>query len=509
MTPVAQQTAEAPPIDVGDPPSSEAPNAPSDSGRTQALRALAWRYRWVLGALALLAISTVIVLQAQVRPGYDPYGWLVWGKLSLHWKLETDGAPSWKPLPYLFTLPYSLVGHYALWLWMITAVAVSLSGAVFAWRIAFRLVEAAPQRRYAAYAAGAVAAIGVLGIRDYTHFYLSSQSDPMIVALCLAAIDCYLCGRLRWSFWLWVLGALGRPEVWPFLGVYTVWLWRREPAHRRMIIAGIAAIPLLWFGIPGLTARSPFVAGDNALKSVRALHENKIWGTVDRFLDLHELPIWLASLAAIAFAIVRRQRFVLILAAGAVAWVVVEVAFVLHGWPGVPRYLFEPVAVACVLAGIAVGRVILDLPPLLSRSAPRLSPNVIGWATGILVLMFLATWTPGARSRLRTEKADLVHERARGRELGRLSAVITRLGGIERIRACGSPNVPIGYQSVFAWFTGTDVGSLYISKAQFASLSHPIVTFHPLHDGWSVVPSHLATAAQRARCHGIRLTYHS
>ena len=506
---MAQQTAEAPTMDVRDAPRGGPVTAASGANRWAAIRAFVVRFRWPLGALALLAISTVIVLEARVRPGYDPYGWLVWGKLSIHWKLETDGAPSWKPLPYLFTLPYALVGHYALWLWMITAVAVALSGAVFAWRIAFRLVDAPPERRYAAYAAGAVAAIGVLGIRDYTHFYLSSQSDPMIVALCLAAIDCYLCGRLRWSFWLWVLGALGRPEVWPFLGFYTVWLWRRDPAQRRMIIAGIVVIPLLWFGIPGLTARSPFVAGDNALKSVRALHENKIWGTVDRFLDLHELPIWLASLAAVAFAVARRQRFVLLLAAGAVVWVTVEVAFVLHGWPGVPRYLFEPVAIACVLAGIAVGRVILDLPPLLARVAPRVSPTVIGWATGILVLGFLGTWAPGARSRLRIEKADLVHERARARELGRLSAVITRLGGIDRIRVCGSPNVPIGYQSVFAWYVGSDVGSLYITKKKFALHPHPIVTFHPLYNGWAVVPSHLTTAAQRARCHGIRMTYRS
>jgi hypothetical protein len=506
---VAHQTAEAPSIDVPPDPPPRADSGTARGTGTEVLRALAWRYRWVLAAVGLLAISTVIVLAARVRPGYDPYGWLVWGKLSLHWKLETDGAPSWKPLPYLFTLPFSLVGHYALWLWMITAVAVSLSGAMFAWRIAFRLVDAAPERRYAAYAAGAVAAIGVLGIRDYTHFYLSSQSDPMIVALCLAAIDCYLCGRLRWAFWLWVLGGLGRPEVWPFLGLYTIWLWRRDPTQRRMIIAGIVAIPLLWFGIPGLTARSPFVAGDNALKSVRALHENKIWGTIDRFLDLHELPIWLASLAGVAFAAVRRQRFVLILAGGALLWVLVEVAFVLHGWPGVPRYLFEPVAIACVLAGYAVGRVILDLPPLLSRVAPRASPSVVGWATGIVVLVFLATWAPGARSRLRLEKTDLVHERARAHELGRLSAVITRLGGIERIRSCGTPNVPIGYQSVFAWYTGSDVGSLYITKKKFALHPHPLVTFHPLHNGWAVVPSHLTTAAQRARCQGIRITYRS
>ena len=207
--------------------------------------------------------------------------------------------------------------------------------------------------------------------------------------------------------------------------------------------------------------------------------------------------------------VVRRQRFVLILAAGALVWVLVEVAFVLHGWPGVPRYLFEPVAIACVLAGIAVGRVILDLPPLLARAAPRVSPNVIGWATGILVLLFLATWAPGARTRLRIEKADLVHERARAREFGRLSTVINRLGGMSRITACGTPNIPIGYQSVFAWYGDVRIGALYVNPNVLALHPHPIVTFHPLHNGWRVIPSHLTTATQQAHCRGLRLTYRS
>ena len=56
----------------------------------------------------------------RTRPGFDPYGWLVWGQQTLTGTLDTNAAPSWKPLPYLFTVPYALVGHYQLWLWMIT-----------------------------------------------------------------------------------------------------------------------------------------------------------------------------------------------------------------------------------------------------------------------------------------------------------------------------------------------------------------------------------------------------
>jgi hypothetical protein len=98
------------------------PSAPSD---------LVYRYRWTLSAVGLLALSTLIVLWARTRPGYEPYGWLVWGHLAIHLQLDTNGAPSWKPLPFLFTLPYAVVGHYALWLWMITSVAISLAGVAF------------------------------------------------------------------------------------------------------------------------------------------------------------------------------------------------------------------------------------------------------------------------------------------------------------------------------------------------------------------------------------------
>ncbi len=157
-------------------------------------------YPWVFGAVGLLLVSLVIVLWARSRPGYDPYGWLVWGKLTLHAKLDTNGAPSWKPLPFLFTVPFALFGRYQLWLWMVFSVAVSLAGPIFAWRIAFRLTGADPARRYAAYVAGLFAAGLMLLMEDtvshltYVHYLLSAESDTMIVALVLAAIDFHLAG---------------------------------------------------------------------------------------------------------------------------------------------------------------------------------------------------------------------------------------------------------------------------------------------------------------------------
>jgi hypothetical protein len=128
--------------------------------------------------------------------------------------MDLGGAPSWKPFTYIFTVVYALFGHWALYLWMLTAVSISFSGAVFGGRIAYRLTAREGGPLWPAWAAGLFAGAAVLGIQDYFHYLLSAQSDSMLVAVCLAAIDMYLSGRLRWAFWLGVLAGLGRPEVW-------------------------------------------------------------------------------------------------------------------------------------------------------------------------------------------------------------------------------------------------------------------------------------------------------
>ncbi len=333
----------------------------------------------------LIALSTLIVLWAGTRPGFDPYGWLVWGHQTVAGNLNTNAAPSWKPLPYLFTAPYAIAGHYQLWLWMITSVAVSLSGVIFAGRIAYRLTAAGPERRYAGYVAAAFAGLALLGIKDYWHYILSFQSDPMIVSLCLGALDCHLSKRPRAAFLLGALAALGRPEVWLFLGLYSLWAWRRMPSMRWLLVGGWLAIAALWFGIPALTSRSPFVAGTNALGSGRALHSDKVFGTIGRFLSMYQAPLKVAALLSVALALWRRDRVTLALAGGVVAWVLLEIAFSLHGWPGLQRYMFAAGGVMVAIAGVLVGR-------LLSDTSLRLPV----WVGGALVALLLLSLAPAA-----------------------------------------------------------------------------------------------------------------
>ena len=470
--------------------------------QAETLSRLAYRYRWPLGAVGMLVLATIVMEWARARPGYDPYGWLVWGRLTLHWKLDTNGAPSWKPLPYLFTVPYALFGKHALQLWMITAFAISLSGLVFAWRVAFWLVDAPPERRYAAYAAGLVAALAVLGIDVYMHSILSAESDTMIVALCLAAVDCIICRRYRWAFWAWWLAALGRPEVWAPMALYVIWAWRSVPTMRRQIIIGVVLIPVLWLGIPALTSKSPFSAASLAERSPRALHGNKITGTFDRFLGLNAAPIKLAALIATGFAVVRRDRPVLLLAGGVVLWVLVEAAFALHGWPAVPRYMYEAAAGVCVLAGVFVGRVILDAGSILAWMRIRVSPRWAAWAAAAVIAVFAVSLVPAAHGRITEERSDLSIQRARTAEIGLLASVVKRLGAA-RILACGQPNIGIAWQSILAWDLGTNTGVLYFNDKYEKRHPHPIVNMYPHSYGWQFFPSDWTNAAQRARCRGL------
>jgi len=490
---------EAPP--VAEPAAPDyAPAATSAEPWT--LRSFMREHPWWSLSVVLTAVSIPLAVWARTRPSFDAYGWLTWGYQTLHLNLDLGGAPSWKPLPYLWTVPYALFGHYELWLWMFTAVALSLLGAVFAGRIAYRLVGGAdPERRYAAYAAAVVAAACVLGIEDYWHYILSAQSDPIIVTFVLGGIDAHLSGRRRLAFACGVLASLGRPEAWPWLALYAIWMWRVRRDMRTFIYVGLAVIPLMWFGIPILSGNDPLIAGSIAQRSVHQLHHNRIIGTLGRFTELEYLPMWLIGLATIALAALRRQYLVVILALGAAGWVVVEVAFALHGWPGLPRYMFEAAAIVSVFVGVGIGWALVDLPRI-SRALPR-------WAGLPVALALVAVLVPGAIARGRSEHKDLRSERARTHEIALLQQTINHLGGYQHIRNCGEPGTYVGFVSTLAWFEKLNVGWVGHRPQIELRQHYPIVLFTPLpHGGWNVLPWHTLPSKVHS-CARLKGTYYA
>jgi hypothetical protein len=470
-----------------------APPAPAGTPRRFAGRFPRRRVWWLAVAVAVLGVSTVVVVATGMRPDYDGFGWLVWGRQVLHWNLNTDGAPSWKPLTFVFTLPYALAGAAQLWLWMVTSVAGAVGGCVFAARIAFRLTGPSPGRRYAPYVAAGFAGICLLGIDTYSHLVLIANSDPLIVTLCLGAIDSHLSGRRRLAFTFLVGASLGRPEAWVFAALYAGWGWRGAPAMRWLLVLGIVLIPVFWFTIPALTSHSWFIAGDLALGQKTVIHGNKILGVISRFRSLYELPMQLAALLGIGLAAARRDRVTLAIAGAGVLWVVIEIVFAYHGWSAVSRYLIEPAGVMVILAGGAVGRVLAD-----SRSS-----RLLRWAGPLLVLVLLAALTPTVRHRADDARVALDNARKHEKQVDRLRGVVAQIGGADKVKSCGQPTSLLGFQSTLAWVVGLNVGDIGYRPGKAIDEGEEIVMFKPHEDGWQVRTYNLS-AAQQTRCGGLK-----
>jgi hypothetical protein len=509
----------------------------SEPGTQSLLR----RYVWWLVAVSVIILSAIVVRVGDMRPGYDPYGWLIWGYQTLHLKLNLGGAPSWKPLPLLFTVPYALFGHWSLWLWMVTAEAVSFAGSIFAGRIAYRVVNPTsdPARRYrhAAIAAAIFAGVGLYAIQDningtldsYLHYVFSVQTDPMIVTLVLAAIDFHINGHRRWVVVMLLLASLGRPEVWPVLGLYGLWCWIKRPDMRIFVAVCAFLLVFLWFGVPTITNGRPFVAGDLAQGSPRELHQNKIIGTIDRFKTLNLWPVWVFALAAVSWAGYRLRAsgvrlggirlrglraaldddgiapgarternndlLVIGLAAGILLWLIIEVAFALHGWPAVPRYIFPPAVVAVVLAAIGLGWALREIPSRLRV------PTWSGVAVAVLLVLAIV---PGAIAREHNEHKDILHEQKRTVQINRLAGIISRLGGRDAVLRCGKPVTNVEFVSTLAWMVHRNTGVLGHRPNFELHLNHPIVLFTELPNGWATYPWH-TYVSKVASCQRMKL----
>jgi hypothetical protein len=392
----------------------------------------------LLACLGLAALSLLFVS----APTYDPWAWIIWGREITEWDLVTTDGPSWKPLPVLFTTPFALFGDGAapaLWL------VVARAGGLLAFAMAYRLGA-----RLAGPFAGAIAAVSLVLADEFIRNFARGNSEGMLVAIVLWAVERHLDGRRAHAFLLGFAAALLRPEVWPFWALYGLWLvyqaWDGRPPWREIaLVFGSGALALvLWF-LPEYLGSGDWL---RAASRARDPNPDSAAFAASPFLEVFRrsaailsVPVYAGGVIAVVVAW-RRDHVKLALAAMATILMVAVALMTEAGFAGNLRYVALPAALVCVLAGagwVAVVRWARD------RRGPRAAAAVAA-VLAALAVPFVAADV----STLRTDW-DLVIQEADFYGPN-LRAAIAKAGGEERIKSCGEVFTGAFQVQAVAWY---------------------------------------------------------
>jgi hypothetical protein len=383
------------------------------------------RSRPVLSAIGLCLLVAVVSLLVSDQPTYDPTAWLIWGRQIAHGTLDTVAGPSWKPLPVLVTAPAALLGDGpAPLVWLAVARTGGLLALVAAAVLAGRLAGGS---RGGAVAAGLIAALGLALANSFLSGVLRGNSEGLLVALVLGGALAVLEGHRHVAFGLGVAAALLRPEAWPLLALYTLWLLREDRSPRMLAaVAGSAVLVLvLWF-VPERIGSGDFFRGASrareAVSGSPAQADFPFGAVFTNGASALVYPVYAGAVFAVLDAWRRRRTAVLLLAAAATLWMLAVAVLAQNGFTGNLRYVIPPASMLCVLAG--VGWVAVARWPLGRRAVAVVAvlalacvPGLVGAADGV---------------------ADTMRDAAEDeRVFDDLPRIIARAGGEDRVTACG------------------------------------------------------------------------
>jgi len=355
----------------------------------------------------------------------------------------------------LVCTPLAPLGSLAPALWLIVARAGGLLALA---ACALLAAELAPRRLRAVAGAVAAGALLVAGLNFHlwgTSFAGSvwqGNSEGLLTACVVGALLCHRARRLAWALALGVAAALLRPEAWPFLGAYAIWLWRERSSLRPWIAGGLALVPVLWFGAELWGSgqlfrgaeRAQAITPDNPATTQGAAH-----AVLSRSRPYVLITVQVAVVVAVASAaaglIARRWRWpergrgdsaadaaVVALGLFGAAWLgLVALMAQLRIASGNPRYVLLAVAVAAVLGGVGVARIAAWAGGLV-RAREQL-------ARAIAAAALCAGLVVSALPQLRGIDRDVKHLRYEASLDGALASATRRAGGRAAVLACGTP----------------------------------------------------------------------
>jgi hypothetical protein len=384
--------------------------------------------------LACLLLATLAQM-LPAGPTYDPWAWIIWGREITEWDLDTRTGPSWKPLPVLFTTPFALAGDQrAPELWLIIAQAGGLLAFAFTYRLAARL---------AGWPAGLVAAAGLVLADEFIRNFARGNSEGLLVGLCLWAIERHLDGHRRQAFVLGVAAGLLRPELWPFLLLYGLWLMWTDRGARLLVLGSGALTLVLWF-VPEYLGSGDFMRAASRAREPNpdsaAFADFPFVETFRRSGSVLMIPLLLGAVIALARAWRDRDRVPLALGAIAAALMVAVAAMTQAGFAGNLRYVALPAALVCVLAGAGWVE--------LARDAGRRFGRAAGVALAGALLAAAAPFVVADVDKL---AFDLDVVRAESELYDRLPPIVAKSGGAEALLRCGPVYAPPFEVQAVAW----------------------------------------------------------
>jgi hypothetical protein len=374
-------------------------------------------------------VVAVLSLLVSHEPTYDPTAWLIWGREIVHGDLSTTAGPSWKPLPMLVTIPAAVLdngGQQVVWL--IVARTGALAAVVLAYRLAWRLEGPV---------AGVIAALALLLSSGFATRTFRGDSEGLLAALTLGAVEAHVIGRRRVAFGLLVATALLRPEMWLFAGVYGLWLVVfAVPPERRVraaaILVGLGVVVVAAWLIPEQIGSGRLLrAASRALEPVAGSPATASVPFVATFTNAAPVlpwPLYAGGVVYVALAAVGRRRergLTLALAAIATALMVIVAVMAEMGFTGNSRYLTIPIALTGVLGGAGLVRVVSVAR---SRLAGRRATVAVGFVAFVSVVSFALA---GFRTRDQVRAGLHESERYAG-----LPSAVASVGGAREILAC-------------------------------------------------------------------------
>ena len=414
----------------------------------------------IVVASVLLAALSLLLPSA---PTYDPWSWILWGREVANLDLVTVDGPSWKPLPVIQTTLTAPLGEASPYLWLVTARAGALAALPLAFLLAARL-------------AGPVAGVGAAAGLGLMPWWVRNgalgNSEGLMVAFVLGAVLTHLHGRRGWAF-AFALGAgLLRPEAWPFLGLYALWLLVDDRTRLRWLAGGLLLLPVLWL-LPELWGSgNAFRASDRAQDpnpDSPAFAEHPALKVAENAIAMIPVAAVVGAALALLLAVVLRGRLpadhrgtALGIGAIAAAWIGLVAVMTVRGFSGNLRYLVVPGALLIVLGAVGI---VWAVRAVLARRVRRVPRALVALAAVALAALFAGPDADLLEPNLRgaAYQADLYDD---------LDGVVERAGGAERLKACGQAYTGAFLVPQVAWTLGVHIRDVDLDPRP------PAVVFH-------------------------------